>query len=520
MEINRRGFLKSAAIGAAAVAAGGPAKLLASEGTNTADRRTAHAYKYRIAFGAWINDMRNEPLPLQNWPAPQLDDETIDSAIRAMDVQSRAGFEYLDAWGLFATGEYPPDIVSVMTPERRKRLKRLFRAARDRHIKIMFGMGLMTWGFDRILQANEHLRGYSIKPDGQKEMMSHAMCGAKEESWSYVYKILDFAMSEFDFGGVHLESADQGWCGCPECGGKYGTVGYNCRINIRCADYIKSKWPGKIVTSIPINWTTTQFTEQEKAEIIALSSHIDCFMDQGWGGTYVAPSERAEYIRALKCDYGTSGGLWLYPSVRWDRSSYFLPYPKRTSQAIKRQFSEGVRGCMFYQGPMANPGTEVTVAVGGRILSDTRGSVDDALAEVIEIYYKPKSSAAHAKLVDIFQRAEEGYFGQWDARTFAAWGKDAKDVPDLSKIEKDFAFGDTRGPGEFKLDGLWGDSPGPAWYLSGPYLTAATRPEYKKALISILKDLPDIEDKFADNGRIEKIKGAIMVTLTLINSMS
>ncbi len=518
MEINRRDFLRGAAVGAAAIAAGGPVRLFASE-TSAASVSNTYAYKHRIAFGAWINDMRNEPLPLQNWPAPQLDDETIDSAIRAMDVQSQAGFQYLDAWGLFATGDYPPDIVSVMTPERRRRLKRLFRAAKDRRMKIMFGMGLMTWGFDKILQANESLRGYAVKPDGQKEMMSHAMCGAKEESWKYVYKILDFAMSEFEFGGVHLESADQGWCGCPECAGKYGVVGYNARLNMRCADYIKKKWPGTIVTSIPINWTNKHFTEQEKAEIVELSKHIDCFMDQGWGGTYVAPDERVEFIRSLQCDYGTSGGLWLYPSVRWDRASYFLPYPKRTSEAIQRQFTQGVRGCMFYQGPMANPGTEVTVAVGGRILSDTRRSVDDVLSEVIELYYKPKTTSAHKKLVEIFQRAEEGYFGQWDARTFAAWGKDAKDVPDLTKIPKDIVFGDTACAGEFKLDGLWGDSPGPAWYLSGPYLTQTTRPEYKKALISILRDMPELEGKFDDSGRLANIKRAIIITLTLINTI-
>ena len=36
------------------------------------------AYRYRIAFGAWINDMRRRPLPLENWPAPQFDDETVE----------------------------------------------------------------------------------------------------------------------------------------------------------------------------------------------------------------------------------------------------------------------------------------------------------------------------------------------------------------------------------------------------------------------------------------------------------
>ncbi len=143
--------------------------------------RQANAYKYRIAFGAWINDMRNEALPLQNWPAPHFDEETISSAIRAMDVQSEAGFNYLDAWGLFATSDYPPDIVSVLDDDRRKKVKRLFKAADERGMKIMFGLGLMTWGFDKILEADPEVHSYSDLYPGVRH--SHALCGAKEESW-------------------------------------------------------------------------------------------------------------------------------------------------------------------------------------------------------------------------------------------------------------------------------------------------------------------------------------------------
>src|SRR5207244_39788 len=135
--------------------------------------RPTSAYNHRIAFGAWINDMRNQPLPLQDWPAPQLDDETLESVIRAMDVQSQAGFKGLDAWGLLATSNYPLDIVSVLDNDRRRRLKRLFKAAKERGIKIMFGFGLMTWGFDKILQADPEVQSFSdLYPGGRH---SHAM---------------------------------------------------------------------------------------------------------------------------------------------------------------------------------------------------------------------------------------------------------------------------------------------------------------------------------------------------------
>ena len=470
-----------------------------------------NAYNDRLAFGAWMNDVRNDPLPLQNWPAHQFDDETVDSIIRTMDAQQEAGYNWFDIFGLFATSNYPPDIVSVLDNDRRRRLKQVFKAAKERDIKLMFAFGLMTWGFDAILEADPEVHSYSDLYPGVRH--SHAMCGATEKSWSYVNKILDFAFSEFDFDGVHLESADQGWCHCPECGGKYGVVGYNARLNIRCADYIKSKWPHMKVMTIPINWLALalqqekrgHLNEQEKAEIIDLSKHIDIFMDQGHSGTYVPKEERAQFIKSLSCDYGTSGGVWLYGSVRWDRSSYFLPYPRRQIESLKDLYDDGGRSCLYYQGPVANPGTEINIAVGGRIMSDTSRSVDNVLSDVVETYYKPRTDRSGKKLVELILRAEDAYFDQWA-------GVEQRFI-DTFKVSSDWESH------EFAIDGLWGDSPGPAAYLQNPRVDANGRQEYKKGLISILQDLPAIEDDFDDDGRVAKIKRGMIITLTLINSM-
>ena len=506
MKVDRRNFLKRASLGGASLIAGGALSrrstslAVASATQDQQDR----AYKYRIAFGAWINDMRNEPLPLQNWPAPQLDDETIDSAIRAMDVQSEAGFNLLDVWGLFATTGYPPNVAEVFSdPDRRRRVNQLIKAAGDRDMKMFFGLGVLSWGYDEIIKQDPEVRSPT-------DSMPHAMCGAKEKAWQYVEKIIDCALSQYDFCGVHLESADLGWCDCPKCGGKDGTVGYNVRINTRAADYIKSKWPDKIVTAIPINWLNGAgrrwFNEQDKGQLIELSKHIDCFMDMGWRGSYIADEGRKEFVKKLHCDYGTSGDVRLYHSVRWDRSSHFLPYARRTGNAIRQHFAEGARGCLFYQGPVSNPATEVNIAVGGRILSNTSRTPEDALAEVIERYYKPKSAAAHKKLVEIFIRAEDAYCGQWDPKVFEA--QRGSNSPWAGP------------PGEFYLnEALYGTSPGPASFLLEPYLNADGRQAYKTGLISILTDLPEIENSFEDDGRLGQIKRAIIVTLNLINTI-
>jgi hypothetical protein len=40
---------------------------------------------------------------------------------------------------------------------------------------------------------------------------------------------------------------------CPQCAGRDGVVGYNARLNVRCADDVRDKYPGTIIMSIPIN---------------------------------------------------------------------------------------------------------------------------------------------------------------------------------------------------------------------------------------------------------------------------
>jgi hypothetical protein len=446
--------------------------------------------------------MRNEPLPLENWPAAALDEETVNSALRAFDVQSEAGFNLVDNFGLFATTSYPLDIASAFgESDRRRRVKGLIAAASERGLKTLFGLGLFTWGFDEIIRRDPEVRG----KDRSGKPHAHAMCGAKEKAWKYVERLIDTALGELDFAGVHQESADLGWCECPDCSGKFGGVGYNVRLNTRAADYIKRKWPEKIITVIPINWLSgtgrEHFNAEEKSAIVELSKHVDCFMDQGWRGTYIADAERKDFCQQLHCAYGTSGGLWLYHSARVDRTSYFVPYPRRTAQAIRAHYNDGARGCMFYQGPMINPAVEINTAVGGRLLRDPSRPSEDALGEAIGVYYKPKSQKVCQKLVEIYLWAEDAYFGQWDARRFR----------DVHK---------TAPPGEFKInDVLFGFSPDPSLYLLEPYLDANGRQAYKKGLISILRELPALSGSVDDGGRLKRIERAIALTISVINTI-
>ena len=114
---------------------------------------------------------------------------------------------------------------------------------------------------------------------------------------------------------------------------------------------------------------------------------------------------------------------------------------------------------------------------------------------------RPKNTAAHRKLVEIFQRAENVYFEQWNAQRIQAQHK-------------------TPPPGELHLTPLFGATPGPATYLMEPYLDSEGRGAYKEGLASILKEIFEIEGEFEDNGRMERIKRSIEEALVDINNIS
>ena len=491
--MNRRTMLKMAA--ASAVLALGKQGTAESQSSQAASDNN-QGYKHRVAFGAWINDMRNEPLPLQQWPAPQFDGQTLDSLVCALKVQAEAGFKLLDVWGLFATYGYPPDIKSAFEDEGRVQMvRRLIEAAEKLDMRIMFGMGLLSWGYDKILEANPGIRG--VDADGKPH--AHALCGAKEESWRCVEKILDCTLNNFAFGGIHLESCDLGCCMCPECAGRDGQVGYNVRMNARAAQHIKSRWPHLTVTAIPSNWlpgNAGPFTAEQEDQVVGLGNHIDCFMDQGWRGTCVAPERRKAFISRLPCAYGTSGGIWMYHCARRNRLSYFMPYPKRAGAAIREHYGDGARGSMIYQGPMINPAVEMNTAVAGRLLRNPQRNAQDALEEAVEFYYRPRSADVRRAVAEAFCTAEDAYFDSWS-----------------DELKKD-----PHRPGEFYVETLFAESPQRSQYLE-QCLTPKGRGSYRKGLVAVLDRLSSLDGQCQDEGRLSRVRTGVISAIVDIENL-
>ena len=497
MEIGRREFLGISA-------AAGIGSLMGSSSSRgiTKVEAKGEEYRYRIAFDVWINDVREEPMTLDNWPYGVLDDKTVDGIVRALDVQGAAGYNVVDLCGLWTTYGWPVDIPQVVDKDRERRIHQILKAAHQRNVKVIcFPSGILNWGFDQILKANPGL-GTDNK---------HEMNPLKEESWQWLYRVFDYAANNYDIDGFHLEGADQGRCKTAECMEKWpDNVAYYSYVTGKLADYLRQKYPNKlrIATIQGFSSWGKGFTQEQMGHVVDLSKRVDCLVDQGHRGTYIPPGNWKSFIPQLHCAYGTSGGIWVYPPQRWERTRWFLPYVQRTAKHMKELYQAGGQGIMYYQGPVNNPSTEVNIAFGGGMMTGIRKPVEQVLEDTLEHLYRPKSSASLRTLVSIFEKAESAYFEQWDEKAMQ------------QSNQADGSVEPQPAPGELHLTNLFGASPGAAQYLMEPYLNTNGRLRYKQGLISVYKDLLTIEDGFDDRGRISRIKQGISETLVDINNIA
>ncbi len=452
-------------------------------------------YDFRLAFDVWANDVRNEAMSLENWPYDELDDKTVDGIVKSLDVQVESGYNIVDLAGLWTTYAWPVDLSKVVDRDRQRRINQILKAAHERKIKVVvFPSGILNWGMDELLKAHPEL-----KTDNRHELNPFL-----EESWNWQYKIFDYAADNYDIDGYHLEAADQGRCKMPECLKRWpDDVDYYCYVTGTLADYLRRKDPSKLLIATLQGFGPwgKDFSAKQKAYVVELTKTVDCLFDQGHYKTYIPPSEWNEFIPKLRCAFGTSGGMWIYVNERWERTRWFLPYVRRTGKHIQELYRAGGRGVMYYQGPVANPSTEVNIAFGGRLMNNVEKSTEDVLAETLEQLYQPKNREALRKLASVYQKAEDAYFEQWNPERIA------------QSIKRP-------APSNFHITNSFGASPGAAEYMIEPYLDTTGRLNYKQALVEMYRDLLAIEHDFNDQGRIARIKQGIEEALVDINNIA
>ena len=81
------------------------------------------------------------------------DDQTVNDLIGCLELQHRCDFNAFSIFGLLTTYGWPVDLATVADEARRRRVKQVLDATRQRDIKVLCGLGVYSWGFDEIIEA-------------------------------------------------------------------------------------------------------------------------------------------------------------------------------------------------------------------------------------------------------------------------------------------------------------------------------------------------------------------------------
>jgi hypothetical protein len=381
--MNRRTFLSATALTASAACF----PLSAAPGK---------AFRHRGYLG-WITDLATFADTYAEWPSMRIDAPLLKDYRETFRLMKHLGFDDLCIWGLYVSRAWPVDLNSAVTPERAKQVEKLISDARGNGVRMVSGLGVYSWGFEEILRANPRLR---------KTANKSAMCGSEEESWEWMRKVIDYMFTRFPIDGVSMQSADQGRCTCEKCS-RYTETEYHSMLNVRCAKYIHSRWPGKTVAVS--GWGMRFEDAANLPALVELSQHIDYLIDVRDSSRQRDPAFRTKLISSLKCAFGTLGGPQVEPPQHWERDRWFLPTVNGAARHLESLYADGGRACEWFYHILANPGDEISTWVVGRVLADPETPWRKHLASSAEQIYRVKNAAVRDELCDAFLAAEDAY---------------------------------------------------------------------------------------------------------------
>ena len=348
-------------------------------------------FEHRSLVG-WISEFSSRPLH-EPWPVIKLDDEIMSDFHEIFDLCKQVGFDKMVIWGLFVSRRWPVPLHRAIDVQRRKQVQELLDAAHERGIQILSGLGVYSWGFEEIIE-----RFPEVSKDNPR-----AMCASEPEAEKWMQQVVDFVLSDLDLDGVQMQSADQGRCKCRECQ-KWGDVEYHAMLNDNTAQYIRSKWQDKVIAVN--NWGLSFANPDDIPHLQRMTRAVDALIDyNNSAGAY-----RKQLIDSLDCAYGTLAGISVGPPQRWERTKWFLPTTTTNVPYLRGLYDDGGRAVEQFTVALSNPGGEVALRFSGKMLSDVSRSPDAVLREAIEECFEPEDSATTDGLMEVFQRAENGFF--------------------------------------------------------------------------------------------------------------
>ncbi|WP_086735897.1 DUF4082 domain-containing protein [Erythrobacter colymbi] len=352
----------------------------------------------------WIRDLASRPSAADvRWPDISIDDELIADYDRAGDFLVKHGGTSIQIWGLAAGGTagspgYAVDVENTVSPQRRAQLRQIIDGLHAKGLKVVAGMGGMSWGFDQIVQANP-----SIRCSNSPYLANPRV----ELAWTYQNRIIDYLMS-FGVDGITVQPADQGVCAEGNPNGQ-SEVQYHAAIVERIGAYIRSRYPNAIIGSANYgagfgNGSDLPYVQQFARNVDYIVDVNDTALQSGSGYRQRLTAAIAPTLLGQQADPGPIA------PVHFDRLSWFLPTFQRTINNLKRLYADGGRAAENFMRMLANPGDEVSVAM---ILQYERNPASDLNANLtafLQETYAPVDAVALEELRTLFVDAENAYF--------------------------------------------------------------------------------------------------------------
>jgi hypothetical protein len=367
------------------------------------------------------------------------------------------GYNGITLWGLYASHAWAVPLKDSLEPGRRRLIDRILNEAEKLGIKVLYGLGVYSWGFEEIIRhdpttaRNEgRLSWGSFQPDN-----GVAMCYHSESARRWMREIVDLCVKEVGTQGFGFQSGDLGRCYCSQCR-LVSDSEYHSRVINETAEYIKRQHPKQVLGlsawGVDLGGGADALKE--------MTSHLDFLTDVTDQSARKGRGYRRSLVSHLPCALGSLGGAVIVPPQRWPRDRWFLPHAEMTAKSIRSLHEDGGRAFEFFMGPMANPQFNLMTRFVGVLLSNPEQSCEQALSLVVERLYAPANGSAAAHIVRWLIDVERAYMTR---------------VGDISI-------------GEFDFEPLKGETAGEPIYLDR--LSTVALAGYRDDLERLSKQLP------------------------------
>jgi hypothetical protein len=403
--ITRRSLLKAAGlastgIGLAAAAAGAPRR--------APDPDASKAFEYRLLLG-WINDNSKRPLSGRRWPITDIDKRTVSEYQSFLRTAREYGYNGITLWGLYASHAWAVPLKNSLEPGRRRFVDQILNEAQKLGIKVLYGLGVYSWGFEEIISQdpttarNEGRMAWgSFQPDN-----GVAMCYYSESARQWMREIVDLCVNEVGTQGFGFQSGDLGRCYCSQCR-LLSDSEYHSRVISETAEYIKRQHPKQILGLSA--WGVDLGSGADAVK--GMTSYLDFITDVTDMSARLGHDYRRSLAASLPCALGSLGGAVIVPPQRWPRDRWFLPHAEMTAKSIRSLHEDGGRAFEFFMGPMVNPQFDIMTRFVGLQLSNPEHSGEQTLSLVVEQLYSPANAAATADIVGWLFEVERAYMNR------------------------------------------------------------------------------------------------------------